>query len=96
MVFQRQKTSKHAALMSASASRGLSPRSYWIPGSWHVRMSYTDAIPGPNPYQESNGAGQYHESDRRGSVLSDGPCMTLARRHRLPVVSIHTRHQARL
>src|SRR5215813_11570061 len=24
-------------------------RSYWIPGSWHGRMSYTDAIPGPNP-----------------------------------------------
>ena len=39
-------------------------RSYWIPGSWNLRMSYTDAIPCPTPYQESNGAGQYHESDR--------------------------------
>ena len=24
-------------------------RSYWIPGSWTVRMSYTDAIAVPNP-----------------------------------------------
>jgi hypothetical protein len=24
-------------------------RSYWIPGSWHVRMSYTDDISVPNP-----------------------------------------------
>jgi hypothetical protein len=27
----------------------LEKRSYWIPGSWHVRMSYTDAILCPNP-----------------------------------------------
>ena len=24
-------------------------RSYWIPGSWHVRMVYTDAIPFHDP-----------------------------------------------
>ena len=24
-------------------------RSYWIPGSWHVRMVYTDAIPFYDP-----------------------------------------------
>jgi predicted ATPase len=24
-------------------------RSYWIPGSWNLRMVYTDAIPCPNP-----------------------------------------------
>ena len=24
-------------------------RSYWIPGSWNVRMSYTDDISVPNP-----------------------------------------------
>jgi hypothetical protein len=32
-------------------------RSYWIPGSWNLRMMYTDAIPFPDPRQESNGAG---------------------------------------
>ena len=37
-------------------------RSYWIPGSWNVRMSYTDDISVPNPWQESNGAGQYQAS----------------------------------
>ena len=26
-----------------------SDRSYWIPGSWNVRMSYTDDISVPNP-----------------------------------------------
>jgi hypothetical protein len=35
----------------------LSPRSYWIPGSWHLRMVYTDAIPFHDPSQESNRAG---------------------------------------
>ena len=24
---------------------GFGDRSYWIPGSWNLRMSYTDAIP---------------------------------------------------
>ena len=24
-------------------------RSYWIPGSWNMRMSYTDALPCSNP-----------------------------------------------
>jgi len=24
-------------------------RSYWIPGSWNLRMSYTDEIPCSNP-----------------------------------------------
>jgi hypothetical protein len=24
-------------------------RSYWIPGSWNLRMSYTDDIPFSNP-----------------------------------------------
>jgi SAM-dependent methyltransferase len=28
---------------------GFQIRSYWIPGSWHVRMSYTDDISVPNP-----------------------------------------------
>ena len=39
-------------------------RSSWIPGSWHVRMGYTDAIPFHDPSQESNRAGQHHESHR--------------------------------
>ncbi len=25
------------------------PRSYWIPGSWNLRMVYTDAIPFYDP-----------------------------------------------
>ncbi len=40
------------------------PGSYWIPGSWNLRMSYTHDSPFPNPCQESNGAGQYQEVDR--------------------------------
>ena len=32
-------------------------RSYWIPGSWHLRMVYTNAIPFHDPSQESNRAG---------------------------------------
>src|SRR5262245_59996800 len=47
-------------------------RSYWIPGSWYLRMVYTDAMPFPDPSQESNRAGQHQESHRRGAVLSDG------------------------
>jgi hypothetical protein len=39
-------------------------RSYWIPGSWDLRMVYTDDILFPDPRQESNGAGQYHEAHR--------------------------------
>src|SRR5215510_7256918 len=45
-------------------------RSYWIPGSWHVRMMYTDGIPFHDPSQESDRAGQHHKSHRRGAVLS--------------------------
>src|SRR5215813_3071620 len=48
------------------------PRSSWIPGSWHVRMVYTDDIPFHDPSQESNRAGQHQESHRRCAVLSDG------------------------
>ena len=47
-------------------------RSYWIPGSWHVRMMYTDGIPFHDPSQESDRAGQHHKSHRRGAVLADG------------------------
>src|SRR5262245_33616913 len=47
-------------------------RSYWIPGSWHVRMMYTDAIPFHDPSQESDRAGQHSASHRRGAVFSDG------------------------
>jgi hypothetical protein len=39
-------------------------RSFWIPGSWHLRIVYTNAIPFLDPRQEPNGAGQYPESDR--------------------------------
>ncbi len=39
-------------------------RSSWIPGSWHLRMVYTDGIPFHEPSQESNRAGQHHESHR--------------------------------
>jgi hypothetical protein len=42
----------------------ISRRSYWIPGSWNLRMSYTDVISASNPRQESTGAGQYQESHR--------------------------------
>ena len=31
------------------AARAIAGRSYWIPGSWNVRMSYTDDISVPNP-----------------------------------------------
>jgi hypothetical protein len=34
-------------------------RSYWIPGSWHLRMVYTDDISCRDPSQESNRAGQH-------------------------------------
>jgi hypothetical protein len=30
-----------------------------IPGSWHLRIVYTDAIPFLDPRQESHGAGHY-------------------------------------
>src|SRR5712692_3943547 len=39
-------------------------RSYWIPGSWNLRMVYTDDIPFLNPSQESTGAGQYQDAHR--------------------------------
>src|SRR5215510_12401298 len=41
-------------ILETAAIRG---RSYWIPGSWHVRMVYTDAIPCHDLSQESNRAG---------------------------------------
>jgi hypothetical protein len=34
-------------------------RSYWIPGSWHLRVVYTDDISCRDPSQESNRAGQH-------------------------------------
>ena len=39
-------------------------RSYWIPGSWHLRTVYTDDIACRDPSQESNRAGQHQESRR--------------------------------
>src|SRR4029434_5873805 len=39
-------------------------RSYWIPGSWHLRVVYTDDLSGRDPSQESNRAGQHEESRR--------------------------------
>jgi hypothetical protein len=39
-------------------------RSYWIPGSWHLRLVYTHAIPFHDPSQESNRAGEPHEAQR--------------------------------
>src|SRR5262249_27167945 len=39
-------------------------RSFWIPGSWHLRTVYTDAILFHDPIQESSRAGQHHESHR--------------------------------
>src|SRR6266446_5697593 len=39
-------------------------RSFWIPGSWHLRMGYTDAIPFCDPSQESNRAGEHQASHR--------------------------------
>jgi hypothetical protein len=32
-----------------SIKKGFNERSYWIPGSWHLGMSYTEAIPCPTP-----------------------------------------------
>src|SRR6266704_2633995 len=37
-------------------------RSYWIPGSWDVRMVYTDDLSCRDLSQESNRAGQHQES----------------------------------
>src|SRR5262249_14309733 len=45
-------------------NRSFDHRSYWIPGSWHVRMVYTDDNPFHDPSQESNRAGQ-HQASRR-------------------------------
>jgi hypothetical protein len=39
-------------------------RSFWIPGAWHLRMMYTDAILFHDPSQESSRAGQHQESHR--------------------------------
>jgi hypothetical protein len=43
-----------------SWSMSIAERSYGIPGAWHGRMVYTEAIPCPDPRQESSGAGQEH------------------------------------
>jgi len=40
-----------------TARESFPSRSYWIPGSWHLRMVYTNAIPFHDPSQESNRAG---------------------------------------
>jgi hypothetical protein len=48
----------------ASIIPGFSGRSSWIPGSWHLRMVYTDAILFHDPSQESSRAGQHQESHR--------------------------------
>jgi hypothetical protein len=39
------------AVQHAEGVRGtdMNGRSYWIPGSWNVRMSYTEDISVPNP-----------------------------------------------
>jgi hypothetical protein len=42
----------------------ISRRSFWIPGSWNLRMVYTDDISFLDPRQESHVAGQYQESHR--------------------------------
>ena len=42
----------------------IATRSYWIPGSWHLRMVYTDDILCHDPSQESKRAGQHQESHR--------------------------------
>src|SRR2546422_11330836 len=55
---------KDAHRVGTAARGSIERRSYWIPGSWNVRMVYTDAIPCPDPRQESNGADQYQEFDR--------------------------------
>jgi len=38
-----------AAPNTLGARSHFSDGSYWIPGSWNVRMSYTDALQCPNP-----------------------------------------------
>ena len=44
--FYNQLAKPHfATFMGTMASRLIGERSYWIPGSWHVRMVYTDAVP---------------------------------------------------
>jgi hypothetical protein len=37
------------AIMDGFERVAFAGRSYWIPGSWNVRMSYTDDISVPNP-----------------------------------------------
>jgi hypothetical protein len=62
--------SVHAAYQAQAAQLGISDqaiydkRSSWIPGSWHLRMVYTDDILFHEPSQESNRAGQHQESHR--------------------------------
>src|SRR5216683_2728600 len=49
-------------IMYSGLNTAFTGGSYWIPGSWNLRMSYTDAIPFPDPGQEANGADQHQES----------------------------------
>jgi transposase-like protein len=53
-------------------------RSYWIPGSWNLRMSYTDEIPFSNPSQEANVAGQHK------NLIDEVQCYQTVRELRWP------------
>jgi hypothetical protein len=56
-------TSQHKTASGVDAPLPKQSGSCWIPGSWILRMVYTDDIPCPEPRQESNGAGQYQAFD---------------------------------
>ena len=40
---------KYRVTLTPDERHALEKRSYRIPGSWHVRMSYTEDISVPNP-----------------------------------------------
>jgi hypothetical protein len=40
---------RNEGLPGPAGMRATDARSYWIPGSWNLRMVYTEAIPYPNP-----------------------------------------------
>ena len=52
--YDREITLRHLSILGRKT---YIRRSFWIPGSWHLRMGYTDAIPFRDPSQESNRAG---------------------------------------
>ena len=54
---------KYEIVLNA-ACRTFRQRSSWIPGSWHLRLVYTDDISCRDRSQESNRAGQ-HQASRR-------------------------------